>query len=86
MGYKCPYCLHSFQKEDALVESSKNGVLFQHCPNPVIKEIGGKICGKRLPLNFFESIFSTAVGCIFNLRLNQLKTFHHLIQYPFLHY
>lgn len=55
MGYKCPYCLHSFQKEDALVESSKNGVLFQHCPNPVIKEIGGKICGKRLPLNFFES-------------------------------
>lgn len=57
MSYKCPYCLYSFSKEQALIETVKDGITINVCPNPSVIEEGSarKICGKRLPLNFLES-------------------------------
>lgn len=57
MSYKCPYCLYSFSKEQALTENLQDGITMNKCPNPAVIEEGSerKICGKRLPLNFLDS-------------------------------
>ncbi|MBC8755991.1 hypothetical protein H2O64_15035 [Kordia sp. YSTF-M3] len=58
MSYKCPRCLHTFQKREANVEII-NTTNYYSCPNPEEEDNGRKICGKRLPLKFFNADATT---------------------------
>ena len=46
--YKCPYCLHEFTKSKAIKELNDKKKPIYKCPN-------NRICGRRLPLDFFNS-------------------------------
>ena len=52
--YKCPYCLHEFTKEEA-IKVNKNGLTLYKCPNDAKDSENRPLCGKTLPLRFFES-------------------------------
>lgn len=57
MSYNCPYCRFSFERSQAQTRL-KNNIKFYYCPNPK-EENERKICGKMLPLNFFNSETTT---------------------------
>lgn len=51
---KCPYCLHEFMRSEA-EEGEIRGYKFKICPNKDRDSNGRAVCGKRLPLRFFDS-------------------------------
>lgn len=53
-SYKCPYCLHEFTKAEAK-SGEVRGIKYKLCPNEEKAPNGRLICGKRLPLRFFDS-------------------------------
>lgn len=54
MSHRCIFCNHKFHKSQAEREII-NDVTFYRCPNKDEDEAGRILCGKRLPLNFFNS-------------------------------
>ena len=58
MIHKCPYCLHPFTKNQATVKPIQ-GIDYFYCPNPNKNENDRDVCGKRLPLGFFEADSTT---------------------------
>jgi hypothetical protein len=52
--FKCPYCLHSFTKEQAQPVEGKGEIRKYRCPNERTLELDQLLCGKILPVNFFE--------------------------------
>lgn len=52
--YKCPFCLHEFTKEEAMIVN-RNGMSLYKCPNKTKDSEDRLLCGKTLPLRFFES-------------------------------
>lgn len=54
--HKCPFCLFSFQRSEAIPFNYAGGDITTFmCPNPREKSNGQKFCGKELPLNFFDA-------------------------------
>lgn len=52
--FKCPYCLHEFSKAEAK-SGEIRGIKYNLCPNEEIDSNGRPVCGRRLPLRFFDS-------------------------------
>jgi hypothetical protein len=52
--FKCPFCLHEFTKEEA-IKVNRNGMTLYKCPNETKDSEDRPLCGKTLPLRFFES-------------------------------
>lgn len=52
--FKCPYCLHEFTKEEA-IKVIRNGMTLYRCPNEAKDSLSRPLCGKTLPLRFFDS-------------------------------
>ena len=53
--YKCPFCFYSFNRSSAIPRVINNDITVYECPNPAIDDFERKICGKDLPLNFFDA-------------------------------
>lgn len=54
--HKCPFCLFSFERADAIVEELNDDITDYRCPNPKEASTGrGLHCGKILPTNFFDA-------------------------------
>lgn len=53
-SFKCPYCLHEFTKAEAK-SGEVRGIKYKLCPNEEKDANGRSICGRRLPLRFFDS-------------------------------
>lgn len=52
--FKCPFCLHEFTKEES-IKINRNGMTLYKCPNKAKDSENRPLCGKMLPLRFFES-------------------------------
>jgi hypothetical protein len=61
--YKCPYCLHEFTRSEA-ISGEIRGLKYKMCPNNENDSNGRPVCGKRLPLRFFDgdSIVISLIG------------------------
>lgn len=58
MIHKCPYCLNAFDRNQANTQIRQN-INYFYCPNPNKDENDRDICGKMLPLGFFEADSTT---------------------------
>lgn len=53
--FKCPFCIHSFSRQEAIPVDESMEVVKYKCPNPRLKPDNVDVlCGRILPLNFFE--------------------------------
>lgn len=53
--YKCPFCLHSFTKQQAVLVDDSRDVVKYKCPNQQLKDDATSlVCNRTLPINFFE--------------------------------